>query len=154
MPKHIQVAVTFGDRKITLEGPEAFVREEIERLAKLSGGSQPVAQVTEAISPPDRSENASSTERGLVSDKRPKGYAQVVAVLAFCLTQNGKPEFSPDDIRRAFIRAGVRPPKVVSQALYDAKNRYDFVEFASRKGMFKLSPHGERTVLFDLPKVR
>ena len=30
--KRVEVSVTLGDKKITLEGPEDFVREEIERF--------------------------------------------------------------------------------------------------------------------------
>lgn len=77
---------------------------------------------------------------------------ETVAVLAFGLTVNGKEEFTDEDIRKAYIRAGVRPPKVVSQAIRDAKNRGDFIEPGSKRGTFRLSPHGDRTVRFDLPR--
>jgi hypothetical protein len=91
------------------------------------------------------------SERDLVKQKRPHGHHQVVAVLAFALRESGVSEFTADDMRRAYIRAGVRPPKVMAQALRDAKNKYELVELGSKKSAFRLSPHGERTVLFDLP---
>jgi hypothetical protein len=50
------------------------------------------------------------------------------------------------------VRANVRPPKVISQALRDAKNSFDYLEPASKRGHFKLSHHGDRTVRFDLPR--
>jgi hypothetical protein len=77
-----------------------------------------------------------------------------VAVLAFSLIERGISEFTPEDIRKAYIRANVRPPKVVAQALRDAKNKYDFVEAGIAKGTFRLSAHGERVVRFDLPRNR
>jgi hypothetical protein len=67
-----------------------------------------------------------------------------------CLVLNGN--FTVEDIRKAYIRAGVRSPKVVTRAPRDAKNRADFIDPGSKKGTFKLSPHGDRTVRFDLPK--
>ena len=93
------------------------------------------------------------SERDLVKQKRPHGHHQIVAVLAFALRESGVSEFTADDMRRAYIRAGVRPPKVMAQALRDAKNKYELVEVGSKKSAFRLSPHGERTVLFDLPAV-
>jgi hypothetical protein len=91
------------------------------------------------------------SERDLVKQKRPHGHHQIVAVLAFALRESGMSEFTADDMRRAYIRAGVRPPKVMAQALRDAKNKYELVELGSKKSAFRLSAHGERTVLFDLP---
>ena len=76
----------------------------------------------------------------------------MVAVLAFALTESGTAVFTDDDIRRAYIRAGVRPPKVVAQALRDAKNRYEFLEATANRGEYRLSSHGDRVVRFDLPR--
>ncbi|HWZ55396.1 MAG TPA: hypothetical protein VNZ63_04950 [Verrucomicrobiae bacterium] len=149
MSKQIKVTVTVNDRRITLEGPEEFVRAEVERFALLkpvegSRDSSPAGELA--------AERAGHlTERSLVEEKKPQGHAETVAVLAYFLTSQGKAEFTPEEIRRAYIRAGVRPPKVVGQALRDAKNLSDYIESGSSRGTFKLSPHGERTVLFDLP---
>jgi hypothetical protein len=77
---------------------------------------------------------------------------ETVAVLGFALTQAGIQEFTAEDIRRAYLRAGIRPPKVVAQALRDAKNRMDYIEFGGRRGLYSLSAHGDRTVRFDLPR--
>jgi hypothetical protein len=75
-----------------------------------------------------------------------------VAVLAYALTQAGRREFTEEDMRRAYIRAGVRPPQFVGQALRDARNKCDFIAKGPRRGTYCLSAHGERTVLFDLPR--
>jgi hypothetical protein len=95
-----------------------------------------------------------STERELVAIKQPTGHSELVAVLAYHLTKNGQTEFTSDDIRRAYARAGQRPPKVMAQALRDAKNLHDLLENGTTKGSFRLSTHGDRTVEFDLPKKR
>lgn len=76
-----------------------------------------------------------------------------MAVLGYYLTQNGHAEFTETDIRRAYIRAGVRPPKVIAQALRDARNKFDLIESGAKRGAYRLSAHGDRTVRFDLPGV-
>src|ERR1700676_1093287 len=128
MSKRIAVTITIDDKKITLEGPEDFVREEVERLATL-----PVSRTADldmgrgGTAPTIGTENPPVTERDLVAQKKPTGHPEPVAVLAYCLSRSGQEEFGPDDIRRAYLRAGVRPPKVVAQALRDAKNVKDFI---------------------------
>lgn len=148
MTKRIEVGLTIGDRKVTLEGPEDFVREEVERLANLA----PIGDTADSKPAAAPTENTALTEQEFVAQKKPHGHGETVAVLAHFLTKSGQAEFTPDDIRRAYIRANVRPPKVVSQALRDAKNLNDYIERGSKKGTFRLSPHGERKVLFDLPR--
>jgi hypothetical protein len=84
--------------------------------------------------------------------KKPDGHSETIAVLAFALAESGNAEFSEEDMRKAYIRAGVRPPKVVGQAIRDAKRLNDFVDYGSQRGRYKLSNHGDRTVRFDLPR--
>jgi hypothetical protein len=149
-----KATITFGDVKIVIEGPKQFVDEQIAKYASPtdvpfsskenskfllhgSGSSQPGSGPT--------------SEREMIAMKQPKGHHEIVAVLAFCITESGQEEFGEDEIRRAYIRAGVRPPKVVAQALRDAKNQHDFLESANR-GRYRLSSHGDRTVRFDLPR--
>jgi hypothetical protein len=91
------------------------------------------------------------TLKKLVEAKKPRGHAEMVAVLAFGLAESGSVEFSESDMRRAYIQAGARPPKVVAQALRDAKNKQDYLESGKKRGTYKLSSHGDRTVRFDLP---
>jgi hypothetical protein len=152
--KQIKVTVTVDDRKITLEGPEDFVREEAERFARLpvAKAAAKSADVSGEMGRAEMRKDHNTTERDLIAEKKPQGHSETVAVLGYFLTKGGKIEFSPEDVRRAYIRAEVRPPKVVSQALRDAKNLNDYIESGSARGTFKLSPHGERTVLFDLPR--
>lgn len=135
----LTVTLTLDDRRITLEGPADFVREEVERLA----GSRSVSPQT-AIQP--------DTERAFYEGKKPTNQSEAVAVFAFWLTNHGQPEFNEADIRRLYIRAGVRPPKVVAQALRDAKNKFDYIETGSKRGLFRLTDYGDRTVRFDLPR--
>jgi len=100
----------------------------------------------------DLTTRAVLTEEQLALAKKPDGHSEAIAVLAFALAESGVPEFSEEDMRKAYIRAGVRPPKVVGQAIRDAKRLNDFVDYGSQRGRYKLSNHGDRTVRFDLPR--
>ncbi len=147
MTGRIQLTVSLGDKRVTLEGPEDFVREEVQRLTNL------VVSLSSAPAVAGGAETKGPTnEREFVSLKKPDGHAETVAVLAYHLRQTGQEEFTPEDIRRGYARAGVRPPKVISQSLRDAKNVHDYLERGSGRGTFRLSPHGTRTVEFDLPR--
>lgn len=143
MQKTITVTVTIDDRRITLEGPEDFVRGEVRRFAALDPQPAKTSAAATATGP--------LSERDLIAQKRPRNQTEIVAVLGFCLTESGLAEFREEDIKKAYIRAGVRPPKVIAQALRDARNKFDFVEAGTKKGTFRLSTHGDRTVRFDLP---
>jgi len=142
----IKVTLEIDDRRITLEGPEDFVKAEVARL------TTPTAPYPAHVKPSDGSTPA-QTEREIVAAKRPKNQTETVAVLGFCLLEHGKNEFTEADVKKAYLRAGVKPPKVIAQALRDAKNNFDFIESGSKRGTFRLSAHGERTVRFDLPRV-
>lgn len=151
MSKRIKVSVSIDDRTVTLEGPEDFVREEVARLTgrteNLTGPLGSGRGIGGTATP-------SLSEKEMVAQKRPKGHAETVAVLAMGLRDGGLIEFRPQDMRKAYIRAGVRPPKVMAQALRDAKNKYEFLETGASRATYRLSPFGERTVLFDLPRKR
>jgi hypothetical protein len=151
MDATIEVTVTIGDKQVTFAGPEAFVRSEVQRLTNIVAANVPdsfLATPSEGTPPASQS----GTERGFVSTKQPTGHSEMVAVLAYYLTKSGFPEFTPADMKRAYARAGQRPPKVMSQALRDAKNTHDYLEPSTKRGAFRLSAHGERTVEFDLPR--
>jgi hypothetical protein len=147
MSKRIKVTISIGDRQISLAGPEDFVRAEVERLTH-SPASPAISN--ENSSRP--SQGAPASERALLDEKLPKGHSERVAVLAFALRERGAGEFTEADLRRAYVRARERPPKVVSQAIRDAKNKFDYIEPGRSKGTYRLSAHGERTVVFDLPR--
>ncbi len=144
-----KATIEYKDRRITFEGPRDFVEEQVTRFSELSSKQQVQSTSTDAGT---LNTDKIGTERDLIAAKNPKGHLEIVAVLAFYLTESGIKEFSEEDIRRAYIRAGVRPPKVVAQALRDAKNNADLIELGSRRGRYRLSAHGDRTVRFDLPR--
>jgi len=151
-----KATITYGDVKIVIEGPKEFIEEQIAKYSKPASG--PVASKNDdkflqsgvGTSQPS---DGHISEREMIATKQPKGHHEIVAVLAFCMTESGQKDFGEDEIRRAYIRAGVRPPKVVAQALRDAKNQHDFLESAGR-GRYRLSSHGDRTVRFDLPRTK
>jgi|SRR5579871_1644596 len=144
MQKNVTVTLTVDDRRITLEGPEDFVRSEVRRFA----GLEPQPAKANGTIP---SATGMLSERDLIAQKRPRNQTEIVAVLGFCLSANGLTEFREEDIKKAYLRAGVRPPKVIAQALRDARNKFDFIEAGAKKGTYRLSTHGDRTVRFDLP---
>ena len=148
MEKRIQVTITVQDRKVTLEGPEEFVREEVQRLTAFPSAS--TSQPGHDSASPAQS--AFQSERTLIAQKLPEGHSERVAVLAFALKEGGLSEFTKDDMCRAYRRCNIRTPKVMSQAIRDAKNKFDYIEGGGAKGSYRLSAHGERTVLFDLPR--
>lgn len=141
-----KATIVLGDAKITVEGPAGFVQSQIERFAGTRQGR------TGESGPDAGSLSEPSTEKQLVSDKRPRGHHEIVTVLAFALTESGTTEFTKEDVRRAYIRAGVRPPKSVSQALRDARNKFDYIAAGSKRGTYRLSNHGDSLIRFDLPR--
>jgi hypothetical protein len=150
MTTKINFAVTINDRTVTIELPPDFYDKVAAILGAQSSARylDPQGQAAAA----SRQQPLARSEKELVAEKKPSGHSETVAVLAFCLREAGTAEFTAEDMRRAYIRASVRPPKVVAQALRDAKNKYELIEGGSKKGTFRLSSHGERTVLFDLPR--
>ena len=149
----VEAEVLFGDAKITIRGPQEFVQSEVTRLAGLAqnrGSASGADRGGQAVD--EGAKEGTTTERDFVSLKKPKGHHEISTVLAFWLTAGGTNEFSEDDIRRAYVRAGVKPPKVVSQAIRDAKRSLDSIEQGSKRGMYRLTPHGDRLVRFDLPR--
>jgi hypothetical protein len=148
--KTCSAEIKLHDKTIKVEGPQEFVEGMVAKYS-LSSKWQ---DKTDVKKHPEQNAIllAGTSERDLVAAKRPHGHSEIVAVLAFALTEAGTREFTEDDIRRAYIRAGVRPPKVVAQALRDAKNKNDYVELAGERGRYRLTNHGDRVVRFDLPR--
>src|SRR5258708_6149660 len=139
---NFKATVELGDKKITIEGPREFVEEQISRLTEASASKRTSRNYCTLDLYRDDSDTVS--ERELIEEKRPKGHLETVAVLAFALASTGTPEFTEEDIRRAYLRARVRPPKSVAQALRDAKNRMDYIESGSKRGIYRLSHHGDQ----------
>lgn len=148
MEEICKATITLGDSKITFEGSAGFVEAQVEKFA---GAQQSGVPRSETALGNNRSAQT-STEKQFIAEKRPRGHHEIVAVLAFALTEAGTKEFNEEDVRRAYIRADVRPPKYVSQALRDAKNKFDYVTTGSKRGMYRLTNHGDRTIRFDLPR--
>lgn len=155
MSKQVEVTITFEDKRITIQGPEEFIRSEIDRLTRAEGSRELLTDPAQNLHPmPQQAISRRVSERTLIEEKKPRGHNEIVAVLAYALAQNGQAEFTAADVRRAYIRAGVRPPKVTAQALRDARNIADYLQPGAERGTFKLSPHGENAVLFGFPRRR
>lgn len=144
MENRAKAVLQWENKEITIEGPCDFV----ERMAKILRSTDSKPLESEYLSQSPQSPSPAS----LVAEKKPKGHHEVVAVLAFRLLQEGQEEFTEQDIKRAYIQANIRPPKVIAQSLRDAKNKFDYLESTKERGVYRLSPHGDRTVRFDMPR--
>ena len=147
-----RATITVDDKVVTFEGPPDFVDAQVEKYMGGKVPSDSKANINVVADPPDLKAQPALTENQLVQAKQPKGHSELVAVLAFALAEAGHPEFTEKDMRRAYIRAAVKPPKVVGQAIRDAKNLFEYVEGGKKWGTYKISDHGDRTVRFDLPR--
>ena len=147
-----RATISVGEKRITFEGPADFVRGEVARYVRPGPGAGEERKAQAGALLAARNGEGPETEEEFLRSKKPRGHSEIVAVLAFFLGQQGVTEFGEDDIKRAYLRAKVRPPKVVSQAIRDARNNFDYIEAGSKRGAYKLSNHGERTVMYDLPR--
>ena len=145
----VKVTITDGKLKVTFEGNQRAVEETVARYRNASIASDVQEQRSGNVL--QRASGETPTERDLIANKRPANHSETIAVLAFALKEAGTAEFTKEDIRKAYIRAVVRPPKVVGQAIRDAIRHFDFIEPGAERGKYRLSHHGERTVRFDLP---
>lgn len=153
MSAEIEVTIGIDGKRITLKGPADFVQNEIRHLFRvLASKVQEEAPRSLETAPLPAGAEKTASEKDLIEQKRPKAQTETVAVMAFALALSGRSEFSEEDMRRAYIRAGVRPPQFVGQALRDARNKCDYITKGSKRGLYRLSAHGERTVRFDLPR--
>ena len=139
-----KITINTDHSRITFEGSEQFVAEQVMKFQ-----NQTRKSIDHSV---DTSEPTSSSPADFVLEKKPKSHHEIVAVLAYLLAVEGKAEFTEEDMRRAYLRARVRPPKVVGQALRDAKSKFDLIDNGEKRGTYKLSHHGDRTVRFDLPR--
>jgi hypothetical protein len=139
-----RTSIEWEGKSIIIEGPVDFVAEQTDLFRRANSkmldlGDERVAKHT-------------STAAALIAEKKPRGHGETIAVLAAFLAIQGVEVFTEEEIKRTYIQARIRPPKVMAQALRDAKNKYDFVESAKKRGSYCLSVHGRRTVEFDLPR--
>lgn len=148
MIEQFNITVTVEDDGLKLTGDDRL-REILIRL--LQAPSEQVADQPSTLSAFRQQGPLGISERDLIAQKKPRGHHQIVAVLALALRESGAEEFTADEMRRAYTRAHQRQPKVMAQALRDAKNKHELLETGSKKNTFRLSSHGERTVVFDLP---
>ncbi len=91
--------------------------------------------------------------REFFKEKQPSSAMETVVVFGFYLEHfEKKKEFGEKDISNAYFEARERKPKVIGQALRDAKNVRNYLVGGSKKGKFRLSNEGENLVMHDLPR--
>jgi hypothetical protein len=137
--------IEWEGRRITVEGPADFVSAELDRFRGATAAPIKTSHAGPKSARP-------TTDADFVALKRPKDHYEKIAVLAARLKESGKLEFNDEDMRRAYLRAGIKPPKVMSQALIDTKRNRDYVEPTATRGMYTLTDFGSDFVQFDLPR--
>jgi len=143
-------SIKLRDMQISFGGPKEFVEEMVARFSNPREWARRVMQ--ETPSAPTEMGRTEARGRALITKKQPRGHHEIISVLAFALVESGILVFGEAEIRGAYIEAGVRPPKVMAQALRDAKNKYEYIEAAGKRGQYRLSAHGDNLVRFDLPR--
>jgi hypothetical protein len=143
-----KATIQVEDKTITFEGPREFVEAMVRQYLQATSKQQDLRLSV----PTPGQETSHHSDEEFVIAKSPKGHGEIVAVLAFLLHEKGFEEFTERQLRQSYIDANMRPPKVVGQALRDAKNKQGFIAYGKKRGMYKLSDHGDRTVRFDLPR--
>lgn len=140
--------IEWDGRRVTIEGPAEFVSAELARFRDAALAVSAAAPVEAKTQGNDRR----TTDAGFVAEKLPNDHMEKIAVLAVRLKEAGKEEFNGDDMRRAYLRAGIKPPKAMGQALVDTKRHRDFIEPTATRGSYRLTHHGEDFVGFELPR--
>jgi hypothetical protein len=142
--------VEWDGKKVSLEGPEEFVSAELERFRNAVVEAKVPGSQTQAAD--SNGEGRPTTDAAFVQLKQPADHFERIAVLAVRLAEAGSTEFTADDMRRAYLRAGIKPPKVMPQALIDTKRKKDYIEPTQTRGAYRLTTFGSDFVQFELPR--
>ena len=93
------------------------------------------------------------TLKEFFDEKKPSTASETIAVFGFYLEHfRSQVQFNELDISTAYFEARARKPKVIGQALRDAKNVKGYLVDGSKRGTFRLSNVGENLVVHDLPR--
>lgn len=125
-----------------------FIKKEIAQQTK----SPEALEIRKLTTGTEQEENV-PTLKEFFDEKKPLTGSETVAVFGFYLEHfENKLEFNEHDISRAYFEARVRKPKVIGQALRDAKNFKGYLVEGSKRGTFRLSNVGENLIVHDLPR--
>jgi hypothetical protein len=146
-----RVTLVNGDRRVELEGDQAVVQENFEKVFEwVSGPPKPAS--AEKVNHED-GRGTRVTLRGFFDLKKPENASEAIALaLHYKKQHENKEEISSDEIRGALIQGNFRPPGAMAQALTDCRRRFGYVEPGARKGFWRLSHQGETLVELDLPR--
>ena len=144
--ENVKGTVEWDGRRITVEGPPSFVSAELDRFRGFRGVG-PDVNGSDSVT-----DHRPETEASLIARKRPQDHYERIAVLAARLKESGKVQFDSDDMRKAYLRAGIKPPKVMQQALIDTKNKKGYIEPTESRGCYELTDFGSDFVQFELPR--
>jgi len=94
-PIYHKATVSIGDKVITFEGPRDFVENQVARYLGLSSNQQGTSEMVLAREAPQ-----ALPLNKLVEAKKPRGHAEMVAVLAFGLAESGLVEFTESEMQK------------------------------------------------------
>lgn len=131
----------------------ARIFKDDERVGKkISSQKEPSVSQSESIPITDE-QSELPTLKEFYEQKKPISATEIVTVFGFYLEKyRNVQSFSEQDIADAYYEARARKPKVIGQALRDAKNSKRFLVEGTKKGKFRISNIGENLVLHDLPR--
>ena len=141
----IELREIFGDDYL-----EILPSGDIDEIDQKSVAESAIVEVPLSIK--GRNESIPSI-KDFFDAKKPESAIETVTVFGYYFERYEKlPEFAESDISRAYYEARVRKPKVIGQAIRDARNIRGYLVEGSKRGRFRLSNVGENLVLHDLPK--
>lgn len=144
--------------KVIQYGLSRIFKDDYQKFFNLSKQSEFKSRLIDKDNIDDTSQNEPAKEPNLkefFDQKAPLTSSEIVTVFGFYLEhyRNIK-EFSEKEIADCYYEARTRKPKVISQALRDAKNQKDYLVEGTKKGKFRVSNVGENLVIHDLPRIK
>ena len=153
----VKVVFSSGDARLELEGDQAFVESNLEKLLPMVRGNGNGSVAASAHQNGGDGHEPAKRPRVLlktfITQKNPGNASEAIAlVLHYKRQHEQKDELSGDEIRAALLQGGYRPPDAMAQALTDCRRRYGYIEVGTKKGMWRLTNQGETLVEIDLPR--
>lgn len=138
-----------GERSRVLE----YVLKRLEMATIRTSATNP--RETTALSTPESTTRANTDIRSLTAEKQPRSVNEMVALVAYYLSelapkQDRSDVVTPETIRRYFKMAGFPLPSVLRNVLPNA-SAAGYLENVSR-GEYRLNPVGYNLIVHSLPR--
>jgi hypothetical protein len=148
MNETTRIGISFEDVTLEIEGREAFVKSEWEKIKE---HLWPYLRTKLGKEVSLRPKLTKLTE--FYQAKRPHGHLKTVTLFGYYLKHfEGRQEFSQADLRCCYDALKLSLPKVLGQSIRDVRSRYKYFDKGSKRGYYKISSLGEKFVETQLPK--